>query len=85
MLAALREAESAERARVATLVNNVLDVELNRQADEQGELTVEALGAQPFVGQLIRDGEKVVYASLVATEKWRRGSDWLLAEPFSMS
>jgi hypothetical protein len=84
LLAALREAEAEERRRVARLLDNLLEVELARQVDEEGELEVDALGDHPFVGQMVRDGEKIVYASLVATEKWRQGDDWLLAGPFSM-
>jgi hypothetical protein len=84
LLAALREAESEERDRVAALVDSILDIDLGRQVDEEGELVIEALGDQPFVGQMIRDGEKIVYASLVATRKWRECQAWAQALPFSM-
>jgi hypothetical protein len=84
LLAALREADAQERAAVVELVNGVLDVELARSVDEEGELVVEALGEQPFVGQMIRDGEKIVYASLVATRQARASQQWQQAEPFSM-
>jgi hypothetical protein len=85
LLAALAEAEAEEFKRVCTLVDNVLGVELKRQTEEEGELTVDALGDHPFVGQVIRDGEKIVYASLIATEQWRHSDDWLLASPFQMA
>jgi hypothetical protein len=82
---ALREVEREEYDRVATLVDNVLAIALWGQPDEAEDgLTIEALGKTPFVGQAVRDGEKVVYASLVATESWRHGDDWLTAEPFAM-
>jgi hypothetical protein len=84
LLAALQEAEAQERATVADLVNGVLDVELARQVDEEGELVVEALGEQPFVGQMIREGEKIVYASLIVTRQWRASQQWQQAQPFSM-
>jgi hypothetical protein len=83
--AALREVEQEEFHRVATLVENVLDIELERQRDESEDgLTIDALGETPFLGQAVRDGEKVVYASLVATEQWRQNEDWLMARPFRM-
>jgi hypothetical protein len=84
LLAALAEVEAEERRRVAVLVEDLLGVELARQPEEEGELAVEALGEQPFVGQMVRDGERIVYASLVATRRWRQGQDWLMARPFSM-
>jgi hypothetical protein len=85
LFAALREAEAEEYRRASTLVGNLLTIELQRQVDEEGDVTIEALGEQPFVGQMIRDGEKIIYASLVAVEKWRQCDDWLMAEPFALS
>jgi hypothetical protein len=84
LLAALEEAQAQERTTVTGLVNGILDVELTRSVDEQGELVVEALGEQPFVGQMIRDGEKIVYASLVVTRQGRASQEWRQARPFSM-
>jgi hypothetical protein len=84
LINALREADDRETDEVADLVAGILEVDLRRQTDEDGELTIEALGDTPFVGQLAREGEKIVYASLVATEKWRRSNDWFTARPFTM-
>ncbi len=84
LLAALAEVEAEERQRVAGLVDALLEVELSRHTEEEGEVTVDALGEQPFVGQMVRDGERIVYASLVATRRWRQERDWLMARPFSM-
>lgn len=81
---ALREAEDHELDQVCEMVDRLLEIELKREVDEDEALTVEALGDTPFVGQMVRDGEKVVYASLIATEKWRRAGDWLDARPFRM-
>lgn len=84
--AALGEAEDGERKKVAALVNNIAGLELARTIDERGELTVDGLGggADPFVGQSVRDGSQVVYASIVAAEKWAQKEDWLFAAPFAM-
>ena len=71
LLAALREAEAEEARRVGDLVDELRRTELRRETDEDGELTVDALGDQPFVGQAIRCGDRIVYASLVATKQAR--------------
>lgn len=84
--AALGEAEAAERAKVAALVNTLAGLSLSRTTDERGDLTVDGLGggADPFVGQSLRDGAQVVYASVVAAEKWAQKDEWLFAAPFAM-
>lgn len=82
---ALKEVIDAEYDKVSNLVNNILNVELKRETDESDSpYVVEALGESPFVGQLVRDGEKIVYASLIATEHWRQNEDWMMAKPFTM-
>lgn len=84
--AALAEAELAERQKVAGLVNSIAELRLARTVDESKEFLVEGLGGEreSFVGQSIRDGSQVVYASLVASEKWVQKEDWLFAAPFAM-
>lgn len=70
--AALGEADAEERRRVDALFNGVLAAELSVTTDEAGVPTVEGLGGaeQPFVGQCVRDGNRVLYCSLVASETW---------------
>jgi hypothetical protein len=83
--AALTAVEQEEFRRVATLVENLLAIELERRPEETvAGCTVDALGPHPFVGEMIRDGEKIVYASVVATKSWRAAQDWLEAREFSM-
>ena len=83
---ALAEAEAAERQKVAALVNTLAGIPLARTVDEAGDLTVDGLGggSDPFVGQSVRDGAQVVYASVVAAEKWQQKDEWLFAAPFAM-
>lgn len=82
---ALQSAVDEEYNRVSALVNSVTSVEVDRTVDEtDGEMVREYLGDQPFLGSLVRDGEKIVYASLVSTDQWRRNEDWHTATPFSM-
>jgi hypothetical protein len=80
--AALAEAEAEERRRVGVLLTGVLAAELSVATDEGGEAVIEGLGGddQPFVGQCVRAGDRVLYCSLVASEKWARRDDWLFAE-----
>lgn len=76
--AALGEAEAEERRLVKLLLDAVLEAELSVATDETGETVIEGLGGgeQPFVGQCVRAGDRVLYCSLVASEKWAR-CDWL--------
>jgi hypothetical protein len=82
--AALAEAEASERQKAAALAHSVMALELEATTDERGELTLDAFDGQQMVGQAIRSGESVVYASLVACEKWAQRGDWLAAEAFAM-
>jgi hypothetical protein len=83
--AALAEADAEEYDRVAALVTNVaaLTVEVTPEERVQ-EFQVEGLTGRSFVGQAVRDGEKVLYASLVASSTWQQHEDWLTARPFAM-
>jgi len=75
---ALAESETEERRLVKLLLDAVLEAELSVVPDEAGETVIEGLGGgdQPFVGQCVRAGDRVLYCSLVASEKWAR-CDWL--------
>jgi hypothetical protein len=86
LVAALGEAQDAERQKVAALVNNLATLDVSRTVDERGDLTVDGLGggSDSFVGQSVRDGAHVVYASLVAAEQWAQKEEWLFAAPFAM-
>jgi len=85
---ALDDAKNKERQKVSNLVNNICSRELEtvskgRSRDNRLE-TVGASGNDSFIGQIIRESQKVVYASLVATETYRDNSDWFESSPFSM-
>lgn len=79
--AALNEAEAEERRRIEVLLTGVRAAELSVVTDEAGEAVVEGLGGddQPFVGQCVRAGGRVLYCSLVASETWARSDAWPLA------
>jgi hypothetical protein len=75
---ALAESEAEERRLVGLILDAVLEAELSVTTDEAGETLIEGLGGgdQPFVGQCVRAGDRVLYCSLVASEKWAR-CDWM--------
>jgi hypothetical protein len=76
----LRKVEEAEAPQDQTLLGKLRDLMQPREPEgPPAGLTVEAVGGQPFVGEFIRDGEQVVYASLVATEQGRQTEDCLPA------
>lgn len=87
---AVEEAKEEEHARVSSLVNRIAGKELKRGgADQTGSTRVETVGDDndrdaPFLGQIVLEGQKVVYASLVATKTYRDNSDWFEREPFAM-
>ncbi len=70
--AALAESETEERRRVGVLLDGVRAAELSVTTDEAGETVIEGLGGdgQSFVGQCVRGNGRVLYCSLVASEKW---------------
>jgi hypothetical protein len=59
--------DEAARQIVRDLMNEPVTVE--REAETMLSLTVETLQSSHFVGQSVRDGLQVVYASMVATEQ----------------
>ena len=72
-----------ERARHT--VRNLLDDELAlTKEDTLAGLTIFTALSQNFEGQVIRDGEQIVYASLPATERFMREQPWQNAAEFSM-
>ncbi len=47
-------------------------------------LSVETVQPGRFTGQVIRDGERIVYASLPTTKKWLAENKWQTARPFAI-
>ena len=52
--------------------------------DVQVGSSVETVQPGRFTGQVIRDGERIVYASLPATKKWLADNKWQTAKAFAI-
>ena len=48
-------------------------------------LSIETVQPGRFTGQVIRDGDRIVYASLPATQKWLSDNKWQTAQPFAIT
>jgi len=85
---ALRTAKNLEYQRVKNLVDSVCesDLPVKTSGTSTGGKKVEDVGDvnARFVGQLFRENESVVYASLISTKHWKDNEEWLTAKPFSM-
>jgi hypothetical protein len=70
-----------ERAKATVRV----DEQLAFTCDETtAGLSVETVQPGRFTGQVIRDGERIVYASLPATRKWLADNKWQTAKAFAI-
>lgn len=71
LLAAVIQAETAEEEATRQIVRDLLDepVNVEQESETLGGLQVETLTSRHFVGQCVRDGLQVIYASMVATEQ----------------
>jgi len=81
----LRQTQDREYSNVKTIVENVAALKLDRSTDAtSGSFVVDAVEGDSFVGQVVVDGEKIVYASLVARGSQAKNEDWFLGKRFAM-
>ncbi len=74
-----------EDERTKATVRELLDRPLNLSQDESAAgLTIETVQPGQFAGQVVREGERVVYASLLTTKKWLADNKWNTSRPFSI-
>lgn len=82
---AIAEIAHQEDERTKAIVRELLDEPLPLTRDEsEAGLTIETVQPGRFTGQVIRDGERIVYASLPATKKWLADHKWQTAQPFAI-
>ena len=74
-------AQEDERAR--STVRELLDDQLELQHEENvAGVSIDTVTSENFAGQVIREGDKVVYASLPATGAFVERQEWTRAKPF---
>lgn len=87
LVGAVDFAEKQEHDSVKSIVKSVCNVEIDKTKiagmNEEG-FQVDSLASTRFVGQLVREDEKILYASVVCTKKFRTNQDWFEAKPFEM-
>jgi hypothetical protein len=85
LVEALDEARTREeevvRTKVAALVDDPFEIQVE---DQVHDLILETLENDQFVGQIVREGERVSYASLVTRRSWLRQVEWGEAAPFGI-
>lgn len=81
----IAEIARQEDERAKATVRELLDEPLTLTHDDStAGLTVETIQPGRFTGQVIRDGQRIVYASLPATKKWLADNKWQTAKPFAI-
>lgn len=89
---ALEDARRTEYDRVKKLVGGICQTSLPMN-DGQGyqgsgrKVKIKTVGGSDtdrFLGQVVFEGEAVLYASLVSTQHYQENEEWLSAEPFAM-
>ncbi len=81
----IAEIARQEDERAKATVRELLDEQLTLSRDEStAGLSIETVEPGRFTGQVIRDGERIVYASLPTTRKWLTDNKWQKAEAFTI-
>lgn len=83
----LEETEKDEYEKVKTIVANVCDLSVDNIKDgTQGSVVLESVSNETFVGQVISDTNRVVYASIVSkyTSTGAVTEEWFLGKKFQM-
>lgn len=82
---AVAEVAAEEERRAKSLVRELLKESFATEVDDEiGGLKLETLSHPRFVGQVVRDGKRVVYASVLAKKNHRLEQEWESAKPFSV-
>ncbi len=82
---ALKEAREAEAAAVKAKVRALLaDPFTITREDDQGDFALESLKHEQLVGQILRRGPRIPYASLVVNKHWVADRAWRAAPAFEL-
>jgi hypothetical protein len=81
----ISEIARQEDERAKATVRELLDEPLTLTRDETtAGLSIETIQPGRFTGQVIRDGDRIVYASMPAARKWLADTKWQTAQPFAI-
>ena len=82
---ALKKAREKEEDQTNKIVRKLLnDPFAETQEEKLSEFNLLTLKNDQFTGQVVRDGEKVCYASLFTTKDWAKNAPWRSASKFSI-
>ena len=82
---ALKEAEQKEEEVVRAKLRALVDTPFSQTVEDQvGNLVLETLNNRQFVGQVVREGDRVCYGSLVMRPLWLRQAEWKEAQAFEV-
>jgi len=86
LLREIEGAEDREYNNVKDVVKNVCETKIGVEhaSGEDEGLQIDSLSSKRFIGQVVREDERVLYASIVCTGKFRKNEDWYNAKSFSM-
>jgi len=78
-------AETKQTENVKSIVRNLVDDMFTAQLDEASDgMRREQIENPQFAGQLITEGPRIIYTSLIATSGWIKNKDWHKAEKFEI-
>lgn len=82
---ALKQADNDESDKAKSHIRDLIEDPFNREKEEDvSGYNLETLNHSQFNGQMVRNGEQIVYASLTVKEKWKKNGNWLKSKPFSI-
>lgn len=85
LVSALDQVEKDEDEKTKKVVREMISDEFEAEKEEVvAGLTALTLRHKQFVGQVIKDDERIVYGSFVATKKWAKNASWYKATAFKL-
>jgi len=80
---AYTEAKGMEDDVIRGTIRKFIKEKFKRSHEEKsGSIEVETLEHKQFKGQVVRDNDKILYASFVTTSSWNQNHDWYEADEF---
>jgi len=77
--------EKKQEKIVTDIIRKLIDKPFQTKEEETlNEFVIESLENKQFKGQIIRDDEKVLYVSLITTQKWKKNANWYEADSFKI-